>query len=159
MGGRNKRSVWTIATQPYPEAHFATWPEKLVKPMILAGTSERGVCLECGKQWIRETERELVPTKKAAKTFVYDERDAAGHTTNDQGSNRQRDGHKPGYITAVETTSWQPACNHDAEPVPATVLDPFVGSGTTVKVAREHGRRAIGLDLSLPYLRMAQKRN
>jgi hypothetical protein len=37
---RNKRSVWTIATQPYLEAHFATYPEALVEPCILAGTSE-----------------------------------------------------------------------------------------------------------------------
>jgi site-specific DNA-methyltransferase (cytosine-N4-specific) len=36
--GRNKRSVWTIATQPYAEAHFATFPEDLVKPCILAGS-------------------------------------------------------------------------------------------------------------------------
>src|SRR5690606_25427193 len=37
--GRNKRSVWTVATRPYPEAHFATYPEELVEPCILAGTS------------------------------------------------------------------------------------------------------------------------
>jgi DNA modification methylase len=35
---RNKRSVWTVATQPYREAHFATFPEALVEPCILAGT-------------------------------------------------------------------------------------------------------------------------
>jgi DNA modification methylase len=37
VAGRNKRSVWTVATEPYPEAHFATFPEKLIEPMILAG--------------------------------------------------------------------------------------------------------------------------
>lgn len=35
---RNKRTVWHIATQPYPEAHFATYPEKLIEPCILAGS-------------------------------------------------------------------------------------------------------------------------
>jgi DNA modification methylase len=35
---RNKRSVWTIATQAYPEAHFATFPEALVTPCVLAGS-------------------------------------------------------------------------------------------------------------------------
>ena len=35
---RNKRSVWTIATQPYPEAHFATFPTALVEPCVLAGS-------------------------------------------------------------------------------------------------------------------------
>jgi len=36
--GRNKRTVWTIATRPYPGAHFATYPEDLVEPCILAGS-------------------------------------------------------------------------------------------------------------------------
>lgn len=36
--GRNLRSVWTIATQPYKEAHYATFPPRLIVPMILAST-------------------------------------------------------------------------------------------------------------------------
>ena len=36
--GRNKRSVWTVASQPYSEAHFATFPPDLIKPCILAGS-------------------------------------------------------------------------------------------------------------------------
>jgi DNA modification methylase len=43
---RNKRSVWEIATHPYPEAHFATYPEKLVEPCILAGCPQDGVVLD-----------------------------------------------------------------------------------------------------------------
>lgn len=35
---RNKRTVWNIATQPFPDAHFATYPEDLVRPCILAGS-------------------------------------------------------------------------------------------------------------------------
>lgn len=35
---RNKRSVWTVNTSPYPEAHFATYPPDLIKPCILAGS-------------------------------------------------------------------------------------------------------------------------
>lgn len=47
---RNKRSVWTIATQPYPDAHFATFPEALVEPCILAGSKEGDLILDpfCG---------------------------------------------------------------------------------------------------------------
>ena len=44
--GRNARTVWTIATQPYPGAHFATYPEKLVEPCILAGCPEGGTVLD-----------------------------------------------------------------------------------------------------------------
>lgn len=43
---RNKRSVWTIATAPFPEAHFATFPPDLVKPCILAGCPEGGTVLD-----------------------------------------------------------------------------------------------------------------
>jgi DNA modification methylase len=38
LNGRNKRTVWTIASQPYAEAHFATFPEELPKLCILAGS-------------------------------------------------------------------------------------------------------------------------
>lgn len=44
--GRNKRSVWTITTKPYPEAHFATFPPDLIQPCILAGCSKGGVVLD-----------------------------------------------------------------------------------------------------------------
>lgn len=44
--GRNKRSVWSINTKPYSEAHFATYPEKLIEPMIKAGCPIGGVVLD-----------------------------------------------------------------------------------------------------------------
>lgn len=43
---RNRRSVWTVPTQPFPEAHFATFPEKLVEPCLLAGCPEGGIVLD-----------------------------------------------------------------------------------------------------------------
>jgi DNA modification methylase len=48
--GRNKRSVWTIPTQPYTGAHFATMPEALIEPCILAGCPSNGLVLDpfCG---------------------------------------------------------------------------------------------------------------
>jgi DNA modification methylase len=45
-GGRNKRSVWTVATQAYKAAHFATFPEKLVEPCILAGSAPDDIVLD-----------------------------------------------------------------------------------------------------------------
>ncbi len=44
------------------------------------------------------------------------------------------------------------------EPVPATVLDPFTGAGTTGVVARKYGRNFIGIDLKQEYLDMARGR-
>lgn len=43
---RNKRTVWTVATQPFPEAHFATFPEDLIRPCILAGCPAGGTVLD-----------------------------------------------------------------------------------------------------------------
>lgn len=45
-GTRNKRSVWTVATQPFSEAHFATYPPALIEPCILAGCPEGGTVLD-----------------------------------------------------------------------------------------------------------------
>lgn len=63
---RNKRSVWTVATEPYTDAHFATFPTKLIEPCILAGSGPGDVVLDpfmgsgttaqvaelLGRQWI-----------------------------------------------------------------------------------------------------------
>jgi DNA modification methylase len=43
---RNKRSVWSVNPQAFPEAHFATFPEKLIKPCILAGSREKDIVLD-----------------------------------------------------------------------------------------------------------------
>ncbi|KKK62514.1 hypothetical protein LCGC14_3003560, partial [marine sediment metagenome] len=49
--GRNRRSVWTIATEGFPGAHYATFPRKLVEPCVLAGSRPGDVVLApfCGK--------------------------------------------------------------------------------------------------------------
>jgi DNA modification methylase len=80
-GMRNKRSVWTISTQPFPEAHFATFPEEIPKLCILAGC-----------------------------------------------------------------------------PVGGTVLDPFMGSGTTGFVATRLQRKFIGIELNPDYIEIARRR-
>ncbi len=54
--GRNKRSVWNINPKPYPEAHFATFPEELPEICIKAGTSEKGCCPTCKAPWDRDGE-------------------------------------------------------------------------------------------------------
>jgi DNA modification methylase len=45
-GQRNKRSVWTVATAPFADAHFATFPPGLIEPMILAGCPKGGTVLD-----------------------------------------------------------------------------------------------------------------
>lgn len=43
---RNRRDVWTVATIPYPGAHFATFPPALIKPCVLAGCPVGGTVLD-----------------------------------------------------------------------------------------------------------------
>tara|TARA_A100001391_G_scaffold201682_1_gene189303 strand:+ start:213 stop:1814 length:1602 start_codon:yes stop_codon:yes gene_type:complete len=50
---KNKRSVWTVATKPYRESHFAVFPYNLIKPMILAGCPEK-VCKKCGEPYLNK---------------------------------------------------------------------------------------------------------
>lgn len=45
-GLRNRRSVWNVATQGYSKAHFATFPEKLIEPCVLAGCRPGGIVLD-----------------------------------------------------------------------------------------------------------------
>jgi DNA modification methylase len=79
--GRNKRDVWTVNTASFSEAHFATFPEKLIVDMIKAGC-----------------------------------------------------------------------------PTDGTVLDPFMGSGTTGLVARKLNRNYVGIELNPKYIKIAEKR-
>ena len=152
--GRNKRSVWEISTQPYAEAHFATYPEKLVEPCILAGTSEKGVCAECGKPW----ERIVELTKEYAAMLASDKAWRTNEGKPDQYTNRHPKKHPENVPQKHNTVGWQPTCECNAEIVPATVLDPFVGSGTTLAVAQRLGRRGVGADINEEYLSLARNR-
>ncbi len=211
LNGANKRTVWSIATQPYKEAHFATFPEKLAEPCILAGTSEKGVCGETGAPYERVTERGYVPMPGRSETALVrggDNQKPLDDSRKDHGSKRggvdvTTLGWQPtcergvcgaprqrciavddpngrlgkgyhdhdddlgrgqrGVVTANgaptrTTTGWQPTCDHDSEPVPATVLDPFCGSGTTGVVALRHGRSFIGIELNPEYVELARQR-
>ena len=155
--GRNLRSVWTIATEPTPEAHFATFPSKLCEIAIKAGTSEKGCCPECGGAWVRVVEKAMVKSPKASKPEVN--RAAVGDGISDTSTFRT------GLLPQSKTTRWSPVCQCSCipvgtphNPIPCTVLDPFSGSGKALIVAKKLGRKAIGIDLKLEYLRMPLKK-
>ncbi len=140
-GDRNLRSVWTIPTQPFPEAHFATFPEALVIPCVKAGTSERGCCPECGAGWVRVVEKSDL---KGEARIQEGNRPAADVRQVSKSSMLRTNGRT---FRETETTGWKPGCDCDAAPVPCTVLDPFLGSGTTALVSARLGRDCIGIEL------------
>jgi DNA modification methylase len=154
--GRNRRSVWAIATKPYPGAHFATFPEALVEPCILAGTSEAGACGTCGAPLERVVEHE----RGDAEAHGRPKRTAgmASRTsTLSLSGNGSEEWAKRGGKTL--TTGWKPTCPHDGDPVPCVVLDPFAGTGTVGAVAQRLSRRALLIDLNPDYLRQCLTRN
>jgi DNA modification methylase len=156
--GRNIRSVWEIATQPYAAAHFATFPEALPERCIKAGTSERGCCPVCGAPW----ERSVAVGDPEVDPRVWSGKGVRAYDDSIRGM-RDLDGTKSTlkHTRSRETTDWQPSCDHyyhTAPAVPCTVLDPFMGSGTTALVARRLGRRSIGVELSPEYAAICAKR-
>jgi DNA modification methylase len=134
---RNRRSVWEVASEPFSGAHFATFPRKLIEPMILAGTSEKGCCPKCRTPWVR------VVSKTSSGQRFGEPRTSVGILRNDLEKHAGRIGE-----SETETIDWRPGCACNAgDPVPCIVFDPFCGSGTTQLVAKELGRIGIGLDL------------
>lgn len=152
---RNRRTVWNIATRPYSGAHFATWPPDLVRPMILAGTSARGVCPACGAPWERVIEK---PDMTARPTRADDAKmnNGAVHISNGwEGTPKSAGQAYQDWRNANPnvTTGWRATCTCPPhEPIPATVLDPFNGSGTTGTVALDLGQAYIGVDIAGEYV-------
>jgi DNA modification methylase len=149
-GRRNRRSVWTISTKPYSGAHFAVMPADLVEPCIKAGCPEQ-CCPACGAGYERKREK----TGKVLSTGGSENNRRNGHT--DFGGSDMNCGtfvqHEWKFL------GWRPACDCAATgTIPGTVLDPFAGSGTTLAVAAEQGRNAIGCELNPEYIELAKKR-
>jgi DNA modification methylase len=146
-GSRNKRTVWTVSTQPYPEAHFATFPPKLIEPCILAGTSPRA-CEICGAPWERVVERSNL-----------NKQNIGGKLANIKKTGFRNDGNIRMGDIATKTLGWQPTCTcQNSGKGRCIVLDPFAGSGTTLYVAEQYGRDSVGIELSEEYCNLIHKR-
>ena len=159
---RNRRSVWTVTTKPYREAHFATFPPDLIQPCIRAGCPAQ-CCSKCGAPLERVVEKTPATSKKCPKTdALYQAQGGKGEKKS--GTIGMSGG---GRINGTSITiGFYPTCtcNNDDDEIdeemvcPGTVLDPFGGSGTTGEVAASEGRKAILIELNPQYVKLAQGR-
>lgn len=140
-----------VVPRGFADAHFATFPPDLIRPMILAGTSEKGCCPECGALWERVMSKPSGGTTgKSWQPHIDDMK-----TGNAGGKFGQKAWDT--YV-AAKTLGWRPTCKCGKEPVPCICFDPFMGAGTTAVVAAQNGRDYIGIELNQEYIDMANKR-
>lgn len=225
-GGRNKRTVWAMATEQFSielcrrcgrayerkerdalpaenknggdklkvcrcgrsdgwVSHFAVFPRDLAATAVLAGTSEKGCCLDCGTPWRRLVERAKLP-----RPLPPGRRGRDGGVTNKDGFDRADLSHREVSAWLAEnpprTVGWEPSCechgrfeeheipgdlDGDSERVyvpeipleqhsvrRCLVLDPFMGSGTTALMALKASRDFLGIELNEDYIRIAEHR-
>jgi DNA modification methylase len=157
ISSRNVRNVWTFASQPFPDAHFATFPPELAERCIKAGSSERGCCPACGKPWVRvlddSNRKNSSPGGHALELL------ASG--VDGMHKNRKLGCQYTKWLNEnpKKLMGWQPCCKCPAaDPVPSRILDCFAGAGTTGLVADRLGRDCTLIDLNTHYAEMALNR-
>jgi len=156
---RNPRSVWTINAEPSKEKHFAAYPTELVRRCVQAGTSDAGCCSVCGMPWAPMVTSERVATRPGneSKTYLVQPLDPDSPYQAHGGTicgNRDPKRH----CTETHTHGYRPTCTCNAPATPCRCLDPFAGTGTTLQVASWMGRDAVGIELNLEYVGIAQRR-
>jgi DNA modification methylase len=148
--GRNKRCVWIIPTQPFPEAHFAVYPEGLIEIPIKAGCPEF-ICKKCGKARVKIF-KEATGGTKGHSWHDHSADMKKGNVKKQTGSeyNTYKRGNFIGYSDC--------GCDHSDGWDSGIVLDPFIGSGTTALVALKQRKRFIGIEIKQEYIDMSYKR-
>jgi len=150
------QDFWRIPTQPFPEAHFAVFPEKLCERPIKAGCPKQ-ICKKCGKPRERiskESKNIYAETKGSPHGF-----DATKVLSKENRKEAMRKGiaFKKRWTVNRKTIGWT-SCSCKAGFKSGIVLDPFCGSGTALVVAKKLGRNFIGIDIKPEYCEMARKR-
>jgi DNA modification methylase len=146
---RNKRSVWTVNTKPYKEAHFAVFPTDLIEPCVLAGSSAK-ICSGCGKSYRREMVTTDVPDRivRDHMVGVIPKRDKPSRMNS-----------KDMLSLTKEDNGFVKQCNCDTDHTEQDrIIDPFGGSGTTALVADRHNRDATVIELNEEYIEIAKNR-
>lgn len=162
-GDRNMRSVWRVPTFSYRGAHFATFPAKLIRPIIQASTSARCCpsCLAPFAPVVLKGERRAAQQRACGSDAngVY-----AGQATKEfelhgaQNASAVKARILAGMVER-KVVDYKATCQCGVEGwVPAVVLDMFGGSGTVGEVSLELGRRAILIEIASQYIPLIKRR-
>jgi site-specific DNA-methyltransferase (adenine-specific) len=117
----NRRSVWTINLKPYKGSHFATFPPALPETCVLAGTSEKGACPECGSPWNRVVEIGNVDGNRKRRCGADSNGRYNGHATKDYANGLAEDPSDVKkrileHMRIQRTIGWKPSCKcHNVE--------------------------------------------
>jgi hypothetical protein len=155
-GLRNLRSAWTFATQPFGKGHWAAYPPRLVEIAVKASTSEKGCCPKCLAPHARVIRKGLTAHDGDTESGY-----GKGTTANRLALLRQAARERGAeYVDSSETVGWMPTCSCAAvgDPIPAIVLDPFSGAGTTALVCERLGLNSFNIDISAEYIQIAEAR-
>lgn len=151
--GRNPGDFWEISTRPFPEAHFAVYPEELCVRPILSSCPAL-VCKACGKtptpvvrrpacgnvgDWRSRVKERGMPVARAVAHRAGDHAGLPGRSRERQAAGCR-------------------SCGCHAPFQSGIVFDPFAGAGTTLVMAKKLGRRWLGCDLNPKYLQIARRR-
>lgn len=153
--GRNKRTVWRISTQPFPEAHFAVFPEALVITPIKAGCPEF-ICEKCGVAREKIVEKTTPPDEVYTGTTRPDDRllgasQKGGKAGSGQKYQNWKNENPDKFLGYTD-------CGCGAPFRPGVVLDSFAGAGTSLVVALKLKRSYIGIELNPEYIKIAEQR-
>jgi len=176
--GRNRPSFWTIGVCAHPGSHCAVFPPELVRVCLSAGTSRYGACPTCGRGWERVISRRPYTNPRPTKRKADSPYGSQSREMSQVGGGcwpSTTVGWRPGCdcygVPRIEDPPrnlplgsrgmdrwrrrWRALSKAYNKLVvePQLVLDPFVGSGTTVVVALGLGLRCWGIDLSETYLK------
>ena len=145
-GGAPPLDWWELPTAPYAGAHYAAFPKALITRPILAMCPIK-VCTICG----RPSERIVGPPEYHQSSNAHSSGRAPGDVaarswdSSDKSKNQNFELRDGGVVRVAPTLGWTD-CGHNAWR-PGHILDPFVGSGTTLAVATGMGRDCTGIDL------------
>ena len=134
-------------------SHYAVFPPSLPDWCIRASTSDKGCCAQCGAQQVPVVEHSY---KKNRPSAGNDQRSQNIDTLSEARGHGGWQGNN--LLLESRVLSYRASCACGAAAVASTVLDPFMGTGSTLLAADRLGRSGIGCELSPSYVALARKR-